>query len=477
MKNTNMLLFKAACLGLLLGASTCFAQMYTVTDLGTLGGSSSTASGINASGQVVGWADTGDNTAYHAFRTAPNSPINPATDDLGTLGGSSSRATGINASGQVAGWSCTSDNFYHPFRTAPNTPINPATDDLLSPCEPGPPDFNLCDWGAFASGINDSGQVVGWVITCCGDVRAFRTAPNSPIAAPGDYIGSYDVLAHGINASGQVVGAYNVFTQERAFRVDADYRSNPIVYDLGTLAPNGVDSDDLNAVALDINDFGQVAGTSDIGDHSPLSGTYHAFRTAPNSPINPATDDLGPGSATGIDNYGQVVGGALYSNGQWHDLNPLIAAGSGCTSIAAVKINNAGQIAANGNCDGQAHAVLLSLVYKASVQPPIKVDGSSVFPIHRGVVPVKFRLTQYDAPTCTLLPSTIAVTRIGGGPFGTLDQSTYLSNANDGSNFRIDPTGCQYVYNLAAWSLGVGIYRVDISINGIFVGHAAFALE
>jgi hypothetical protein len=49
--------------------------------------------------------------------------------------------------------------------------------------------------------------------------------------------------------------------------------------------------------------------------------------------------------------------------------------------------------------------------------------------------------------------------------------------ADNGSNFRIDSTACQYVYNLAASSLGVGTYRVNISINGIAVGHAVFALK
>jgi len=44
----------AWCLGLLLAASTCFAQMYTITDLGTLGGDYSRACGINSFGQVVG---------------------------------------------------------------------------------------------------------------------------------------------------------------------------------------------------------------------------------------------------------------------------------------------------------------------------------------------------------------------------------------------------------------------------------------
>jgi len=49
--------------------------------------------------------------------------------------------------------------------------------------------------------------------------------------------------------------------------------------------------------------------------------------------------------------------------------------------------------------------------------------------------------------------------------------------ADNGSNFRINPPACQYIYNLAASSLGPGTYLVDISINGIIVGNALFALK
>jgi hypothetical protein len=69
------------------------------------------------------------------------------------------------------------------------------------------------------------------------------------------------------------------------------------------------------------------------------------------------------------------------------------------------------------------------------------------------------------------------VTRTAGGTVGAIDESAYSMAADSGSNFRIDPTACQYIYNLAAKSLGVGVYRVDISIEGFFIGHAVFALK
>ncbi len=48
--------------------------------------------------------------------------------------------------------------------------------------------------------------------------------------------------------------------------------------------------------------------------------------------------------------------------------------------------------------------------YAAQVQQPINPDGSSAFTVRRGVVPVKFTLTQCSVATCALPPATIAVT-------------------------------------------------------------------
>jgi Concanavalin A-like lectin/glucanases superfamily len=113
--------------------------------------------------------------------------------------------------------------------------------------------------------------------------------------------------------------------------------------------------------------------------------------------------------------------------------------------------------------------------YAAQIQQPINSDGSSVFNVRRGVVPVKFTLTQDGTPTCALPPATIAVTRTAGGTTGAIDESIYTGSADTGSNFRIN--GCQYIYNLTASALGVGTYRVDIKINGQVVGSAVFQLK
>jgi hypothetical protein len=113
--------------------------------------------------------------------------------------------------------------------------------------------------------------------------------------------------------------------------------------------------------------------------------------------------------------------------------------------------------------------------YSAQIQQPINPDESSVFNVHRGVVPVKFTLTLGGVATCDLPPATISLTRTAGGMTGEIDESIYSGPADTGSNFRID--SCQYVYNLSSSALGPGTYRVDITIDAQVVGSGMFQLK
>ena len=88
---------------LALASGSALATTFRLTDLGTLGGTSSSGDALNASGQVTGYSDTAEGDT-HAFLWDGTT-----MQDLGTLGGTYSQGVAINASGQVTGSADTAD--------------------------------------------------------------------------------------------------------------------------------------------------------------------------------------------------------------------------------------------------------------------------------------------------------------------------------------------------------------------------------
>ncbi|HTE20264.1 MAG TPA: hypothetical protein VK689_18010 [Armatimonadota bacterium] len=193
-----------------------FTDGQGMADLGTLGGFFSVAYGINNQGRVVGVSDNGQSSG-RAFRTAPNAPINPATDDLGDLGGGSAVAYSINNAGEVAGQSQTANQDRHAFRYVDGAGMQ----DLGT----------LSGRDSIAYGINNRSQVVGESSRVAERDAAFLYTDAMGMLDLNDLIdpasGWLLLVASDINDRGQIVGLGLKGTQLRVFRL-SDVRA-PVV--------------------------------------------------------------------------------------------------------------------------------------------------------------------------------------------------------------------------------------------------------
>jgi probable HAF family extracellular repeat protein len=351
----------------------CPNTSYNVTDLGTLGGTNSYAAGINASGQVVGIADTGSHAEAFLWTPTTKNGTTGGMIDLGTLGGTSSTlkssaANAINASGQVVGEAITASGAFHAFLWTPTTANGTKTSSMIDL-------GTLGGTTSIAWGINLSGQVVGEADTTGGQRHAFLWTPTSANGTTGSMIdlgtlGGTGSTASGINDLGQVTGNANLKgdTVAHAFLWQIS-----VMTDLGTLGGD-------TSVGRAINSCGEVAGWS-----NPKDATYvHAFRWTPTT-ANGTTgrmNDLGTlntgttirqSDAYGIDDSGVVVGtfgsdlgmGAFYwpGKGSIEDLSTLIPANSGFGVLqVATGINHSGEIVGDGQLPSQpvSHAFLLT---------------------------------------------------------------------------------------------------------------------
>lgn len=127
-----------------------------LVDLGDLGGKCTQGLDINASGQVVGWAQTATGD-YHAFRWE-----NGVMTDLSGLAGNFSSAVAINDHGEIV--------LKYSYDGGQGLLLLTATGLL----ELG----NLGTNYAVANDMNNRGEIVGWLQTPDGSLQAFLASPN-----------------------------------------------------------------------------------------------------------------------------------------------------------------------------------------------------------------------------------------------------------------------------------------------------------
>jgi probable HAF family extracellular repeat protein len=332
------------------------ATTYIAIDLGTLGGATSHAWGINDGGQVIGQSDTTGNATSYAFITGPNGV---GMTDLGTLGGTVSFGLGINANGQVVGGANTSAA-QHAFITGANG---------ISMSDLG----TLGGTYSYGSAINSSGQVVG-DSNMSGDNRnhAFITGPNGVGMTDLGTLGGSNSSAAGINTQGQVVGWSSI-----GFDFSIGYESTHAFI----TGANGVGMTDLGTLgglngshAYGINDSGLVVGDS----YTTGNAADHAFITGANGVGMKDLGSLGGDTsvAYGINASGIVVGYSYLvgttsiahafvtgPNGiGMTDLNSLVDLGNGDYLFMATGVNDIGQIVAES---ASGHAYLITSVPEA----------------------------------------------------------------------------------------------------------------
>lgn len=307
------------------------APVYTVTNLGNLGGADITVTGINNRGQVTGYGLTSQGDS-HAFLWSAGMMA-----DLGVYSSNyQSQAAAINNSGQIAGTQSGGSG----------TQASSWAGGAYSP---------IGGVGSYANGINDAGQIVGLLTTPSGDGHAFRTNAGA-IQDLGTVGGGTWSSAYGINSAGWVVGYGDTASGNfRGFVTDAAGH-------LSTLATLG----GSNSYGMAINDGRQVAGSASVS-----SGYLHAAEWNNGSIVDLGTLGGGNSFAYGINNSAVVVGYSYLAdspdthafvvrNGILYDLNALIPSAPGWTLLNAYDINDGGQIVGTGSLNGQLNAFRLN---------------------------------------------------------------------------------------------------------------------
>jgi probable HAF family extracellular repeat protein len=347
---------------------------YIVTDLGTLsGGNFSQPFFITKNGRIAGSSNLADGSS-HAVIWA-----NQQAADLGTLGGSNSIAFGVNNYGQSVGEAETSvsdpngEDFCGfgthliclPFESA-NGVMNPLS--------------TLGGNNGVATAINNRGEVAGYAENSILDPEcpAPQVLHFKPVVWEKGVIhelptvgGDPDGVAFMINDDGQAVGAsgacatFNPIDLYNLTPVHAVLWENGKAINLGNLG--GTTGQAGGNIALDINNLGQVVGSSDLSGDT----TFHAFlwtRKTRMQDLGTLSGDVASLSIS-INDAGSIIGASLdanfnpraflWQNGVMTDLNTLVAGNSPLYLMTGCSINSRGEITGLGlTSSGETHTYL-----------------------------------------------------------------------------------------------------------------------
>jgi probable HAF family extracellular repeat protein len=336
---------------------------YTLHNLASLGGTSSTGNSINTRGWVTGRSNLPGNQARHATLWRDGRLI-----DLGTLGGPNSVVVWPvkNLQGIVSGiaqtaepdplhenWSC---SFFFPAATRTGFRCLGFRwqNGLMTPLP------TLGGTHGFAAGTNNRGETTGWAENTVADptcvapqVLQFRAvlwdvdahARELPPLA-GDSVSA----ATALNDRGDVVGISGIcdIAVGQRSAIHAVRWQDGVAHDLGNIG-----GDAWNTPTA-VNERGDIVGFANIAPGTEFNP--HAFLwTAGGGMV-----DLGtlPGDATsqasGINDAGQIVGqscnaggvcrGFVWERGVMRDLQPLVVSGDDDYILTGNDIDDTGRI-------------------------------------------------------------------------------------------------------------------------------------
>lgn len=396
---------------------------YTPVDLGVFPGTglvSSAAYAINASHQVVG----GDGGRAFLWE-------NGRLTDLGSLGGTSSSALDINDAGQVAGWSRTAAGALHAFRWD-----NGVMTDLGF-VNQGSPEYEQP-----VVALNNAGTVVGYSYDYSQSVHKSFVWENGALldlaALLPENSGWTNLHATSVNDAGQIAGAGTRNGQLYPFLYKDTDGDGKFATGGGQIVSLLTKGSNLT-LATAINRSGQVTGFT-----KGSNGDVLAFLWTPSQPngMSGASKNLGtlPGKYTtssrafGLNDAGDVVGKTLPEaghaviwpgGGQVQDLNGQITTISGHPYLeTAYAISNDGWIV--GAADVNFHDAFL-LIPGANAVPLLTIGDVNVDEGDAGMTTANFTVTL-SRPVSATVTVDYSTSSLGLSPQATPD-SDYLAAA------------------------------------------------